>query len=650
MNEELKKWAKAGDKKKFEIAYNAANKSANSDDWTIAYNSCVAELKNSRNSSSSSGSSSSSSDSGSSQNTGGSSDLFAGLAGGAVTGLGKVLGIGNDVIKGIANLSSDVFDSQMGKYGGGDKNYIDKILGIVAKAGLNPIDIAKQSADLLKDEVIEQLKEESKLLSEINTKTGISGDLSKGLREDMVLAQVEASRYGITLADIGDFYTTLSDQSGKFALINRTTIQEAAKVAGALDMSMANLASTIGEFENVGISAQDAIKTVGDVAIKSVSLGLNATKVATEMKSSIKDLNSYGFQNGVKGLERMVQKSIEFKLSMSSVLKIAEEVMDADKAINLAANLQVLGGAIGSFGDPLKMMYEATNNVEGLQDSLIGAASTLATYNQEQGRFEITGVNLRRAREMSKALGVDLGELTKSAIASQERLQASTALMSTGLQMRDDDKEFLTNLGRMQGGEMKILVPESLQDKLGKQSEITLSKLTEDQKKVLLANKDAFEKMNPEKMAMAQLTETQQMSRGIDVVASYYRILGAQQLRGATQGALSPEFKSLKDSIDTYSKSLKIEPNQTEKTKEKVESIRGMSIDAETLKSEVEKLKNLIDFNNIGKNIMQTIDKNINLTINSNNQGDALRRDMERNSSVVAEIKNLTITDDRKYA
>jgi hypothetical protein len=151
-------------------------------------------------------------------------------------------------------------------------------------------------------------------------------------------------------------------------------------------------------------------------------------------------------------------------------------------------------------------------------------------------------------------------------------------------------------------------------------------------------------------MAMAQLTETQQMSRGIDVVASYFRVLGTQQLKGAAQGALSPEFKALKDSIDTYSKSLKIEPNQTEKTKEKVESIRGMSIDAETLKSEVEKLKNLIDFNNIGKNIMQTIDKNINLTINSNNQGDALRRDMERNSSVVAEIKNLTITDDRKYA
>jgi hypothetical protein len=647
MNEELKKLAKNGNKTDFEKTFKFLNPNAGSGDWKLAYNAALAESRNSRTSSSTSDSSSSSS-SNSSQNTGGTNALLGGLAGGAVSALGKVLGISSDVIKGIAKLSNETIESQMGKEGGNNSS-INKILGIIQSEGLNPVGLSQGTANLLKEEALSQLKEESKLLSEVNSKTGISGELSKGLREDMVLAQVEASRYGITLSDIGGFYTDLSDQSGKFALINRTTIEEAVKVAGALDMSMSNLAGTIGEFENVGIGAQEAIKTVGEAATKAVSLGLNASKVATEMKSSIKDLNSYGFQNGVKGLERMVQKSIEFKLSMSSVLKIADEVMDADKAINLAANLQVLGGAIGSFGDPLKMMYEATNNVEGLQDSLIGAASSLATYNQEQGRFEITGINLRRAREMSKALNVDMGELTKSAIASQERLQASTALMSTGLQMKDKDKEFLTNLGRMQGGEMKIVVPESLQDKLGQQSEITLSKLTEEQKKVLLANKKAFEEMNPKDMAMAQLTEAQAMSRGIDVVAAYYRVLATQKLKGAAEGALSPEFKALKNSIDTYSQSLRLGPNEKEKVKEKVEGIKGTSIDAESLKSEVEKLKNLIDFNNIGKNIMQTIDKNINLTINSNNQGDALRRDMERNSSVVAEIKNLTTMDDRKF-
>jgi hypothetical protein len=581
-----------------------------------------------------------------STDTGGSL-LGGGLLGGAVAAVGKVFGIGNDVIKGIANLSNEVIQSQMGK--GGDNSTISKLLGVVGESGLNPIDMITKVAFLAKKEGLEQLKQESELLSEINTKTGISGKLSQGLRDDMINAQVQASRYGITLSQIGEFYTELSDKSGKFSLINRKTIEEAAPVAASLGMSMSDLAGTISEFENIGIGAQEAIKTVGKAATGAVSLGLNAKTIATQMSSSIKDLNSYGFQNGIKGLERMVQKSVEFKLSMSSVLKIADEVMDADKAINLAANLQVLGGAIGSFGDPLKMMYEATNNVEGLQDSLIGAASSLATYNQEQGRFEVTGVNLRRAKAMADALGMSIGDLTKTAVASQERLQASTALMSRGFQMDDKEKEFLVNLSRMQGGEMKIVVPESIAEKLGVPTEIALDKLDEKTKNALIANQKEFKEMNPKDMAMAQLTETERMSRGIDVVASYFRVLATRDLKNTAENKLGDEAKAMRIAVEKYSEGLKIGPDESKKTKGNTSTSTTMGIVSETSNDLSKVIEVYNNFNKIGANTTQKIDKNVNLTINSNNQGDALRRQMEQNSSVVAEIKNLTTSDDRKY-
>jgi hypothetical protein len=591
----------------------------------------------------------SSGSSGGSQNTGGTNTLLGGLATGAVSALGKVLGIGNDVIKNITSLAGETFESQMGK-DGGDKSSINKILGIIQRQGLNPVGLSLETVNLLKEEALDQLKQESVLLSEINTKTGISGKLSQGLRDDMINAQVQASRYGITLSEIGEFYTELSNKSGKFSLINRKTIEEAAPVAASLGMSMSSLAETIAEFENVGIGAQETIKTVGEAATKAVSLGLNAKTIATQMNTSIKDLNSYGFQNGIKGLERMVQKSVEFKLSMSSVLKIADDVMDADKAINLAANLQVLGGAIGSFGDPLKMMYEATNNVEGLQDSLIGAASSLATYNQEQGRFEVTGVNLRRAKAMADALGMSMGDLTKTAVASQERLQASTALMSRGFQMDDKEKEFLVNLSRMQGGEMKIVVPESIAEKLGVPTEIALDKLDEKTKNALIANQKEFKEMNPKDMAMAQLTETQQMSRGIDVVASYFRVLATRELKNTAENKLGDEAKAMRIAVEKYSEGLKIGPDESKKTKGNTSTSTTMGIVSETANDLTKKVIEVYNnFNKIGANTTQKIDKNVNLTINSNNQGDALRRQMEQNSSVVAEIKNLTTSDDRKY-
>jgi hypothetical protein len=376
---------------------------------------------------------------------------------------------------------------------------------------------------------------------------------------------VEAKRYGFSLSEIGDFYIGLTEQSGKFALINKTTIVEASKTAAALGMSLTEMSSSIGEYERVGIGAKETTKAIGDAAVRSISLGLNARKVADTMKDSVGKLNEFGFKNGIQGLERMVQKSVEFKVSMENVSTIAEKVLNPEGAIDLAANLQVLGGAIGDFGDPIKMMYDATNNVEGLQDSLIGAAKGLATYNQQQGRFEITGINLRRAREMANSLGISMGDLTKTAVAAQERMAASTALMSTGLQMQDKDKEFLTNLSRMQDGEMKIVVPESLQDKLGKQSEITLSKLTEDQKKVLLANKEAFEKMNPEKMAMAQLTEAQKMSRDIEVMAAWAKVQAASFVRGAGKAAVGKEVQDLKDTLAKASGDMKVDRQAAEK-------------------------------------------------------------------------------------
>jgi hypothetical protein len=154
----------------------------------------------------------------------------------------------------------------------------------------------------------------------------------------------------------------------------------------------------------------------------------------------------------------------------------------------------------------------ATNNVEGLQDALHGAAAGLATYNQEQGKFEIVGANLRRAQEMAKTLGVDYREFAKGAIAANERIVAGEILAAKGLNIDDKDKEFLTNMSQMKGGEMQITIPQSLMDKFGNdfndKSEVKLSELNSNQLKILHDNREALEKMNPQDLARAQFTES----------------------------------------------------------------------------------------------------------------------------------------------
>jgi hypothetical protein len=152
----------------------------------------------------------------------------------------------------------------------------------------------------------------------------------------------------------------------------------------------------------------------------------------------------------------MVQKSIEFRMNMQNVFDLADKVMSPEKAIDLAANLQVLGGAVGSLGDPFQMMYMATNNVEGLQDALIGAAESLAVYSEENGKFEITGVNLRRARAMADELGMSYQDLSNMAIAAAERTSAAADLMAAGISVDDKENYNLVDITRKEAKRLRI--------------------------------------------------------------------------------------------------------------------------------------------------------------------------------------------------
>ncbi len=391
MNPQLYNLAKSGKKSQFITLY----KSLFGGDDTAAgvgYNAYVSQIKGSTM--------------GGGASTGGSST-------GGGSWLGDLLGVANNGVKLMAETSGKLLESQFGKEE--RQNAPGAAINALAQGGLNPIEILKSGAGQAFEAIVDQLKMESELLSEVNSKVGISGELSDGLRKDMVAASVEASKYGVTLKDIGDLYTGMSEKSGKFAIINRDLIEKSVPVATALSKTMSEYADTISEFEKVGLGMDKTNKLLEQTTVRSTSLGLSAKKIATDIQTNISKLNEYGFQNGYKGLEKMAQKAAEFRMEMNSVTAIADKVFSPEGAIDMAANLQVLGGAMGDFNDPIKLMYNATNNVGGLQDALIGAAQGLATYNQEQGRFEITGVNLRKSKEMAAALGISMGELGKTA-------------------------------------------------------------------------------------------------------------------------------------------------------------------------------------------------------------------------------------------
>jgi hypothetical protein len=415
----------------------------------------------------------------------------------------------SDVVKGFFSKGSTVT--------GGVKNIIDKSFNAVMEA----------TNDILKEQV--------KLHNDVNSALSISGDMSQALRDNIRDTIQPAAAFGYELEDVSNTVIKMMMETGRLSSFSSEVMGKLPSVSRAFVDDMGTLGSYFRQYELVGISAENTIDSIEKGGESSLRLGLNARKVVKETAENISKINEFGFSKGVEGLNRMVQKSVEFRMNMSDIFKIAEDVFDPDKAINLSANLQAIGGAIGDFNDPLKLMYMATNNVEGLQDALIGVAGSLATYNKEQGKFELTGVNLRKVRALAGELGMDFKDLGKIAIASAERSAAATELMARGLDLKPEQKEFLTNISRMKDGRMVIDVS-NMSDQFRGLKEIALGDLTENQKEILLKNQEAFKAMSTEDIAKAQYTETQKMALNVAEINAMLKIQIAKVVNPSLRG------------------------------------------------------------------------------------------------------------------
>lgn len=562
-------------------------------------------------------------------------------------------------IAGALNSSIAAFSSvQTSQFSQDEIVGIGNLLDIVQKNGLSVKTIFAAIGEV-GAQIGNQLARESQLRTDINESIGIAGDLSKNLRDDIVDSTAAGIRFGYGMNNVRDMIKKIMEESGRFNLISQKTIESTFATSRAFIGDLRDMGEAISQFEKIGVGASSATIAIEKAGKGSLELGLSGKKTTQDLRTNIEKLNEFGFKNGIQGLAEMSRKATEFRINMGEAFKIAENVMDPDKAIELTANLQVLGGAIGDFNDPLKLMYMATNNVEGLQDALIEAASSLAVYNSEQGRFEITGINLRRAREMAKTLGVDYKELTRTAIASQERLAASTALMGKGFNMKPEDQEFLTNLSRMDGGKMIIDVPESLQKKLGitEQSK-AIEDLSQVQIDTLLQNREQFVKMSVEDIARDQLDNVENIRRDVGALVQ-------MQLRNMTRivrdgpngtGGVDNITQMALDKVADFTK--ETFKNNPDLVKSGIEGAQNLVknflkdnpiIDAAAnyLGDKGQDLKNLLTTNfekylkgetPTASTAPTTTTKNVNLNVTVPNIGDQLNREIMRSQDVWKDV------------
>ena len=404
--------------------------------------------------------------------------------------------------------------------------------------------LGKTIGNVAANSIEEYAKQSSFLLNELNASVGLTGQLSKDFRDAVREGQPDLERLGLTFKDISDAAGQLVESTGRFTLVGTDMLVRAGEIAKAYGMNMSDVTEAYFDFEKVGIGAAEAQESIADAGARSLELGLQSRQTIEGMIDNISKLNEYGFKDGQDGLAEMVRTATRLRFSLESTFRVADQVFEPEGALDLAANLQVLGAAFGDFNDPLRLMYMATNEVEGLQEALAGVSQNLAVYNQETGNFEVTGTNLRMARDIAKQFGIDIKEVTNSAIAAQERAQAALAL--DGLNIDDDNKEFLTNLARMKDGEMQIelLTPE-LQKKFGDVTSVALSDIDSKTAGLLLQYQDEFQQMTESDIVRQQATTVENISRDLKYMIALTRLEVADVGDTALKQFVGMDFKDL---------------------------------------------------------------------------------------------------------
>ena len=214
------------------------------------------------------------------------------------------------------------------------------------------------------------------------------------------------------------------------------------------------------QFENFGVSIEKTGDHLGEMFSDASKYGISFQKYADSVAKNIKIAQNYTFKNGLKGLESMAKKATAMKLDMQQVANFADKVSTVEGALETSARLQVLGGPFASLSDPMGMLYEGLNDMEGLQDRVIKMVRGLGTYNKETGEIIVSSYNKQRVKAAAEAMGMDYSQLMESVNAQARREEIDKQIKSSSkvAKFDEDFQELIRNTGVIKNGKAGITI------------------------------------------------------------------------------------------------------------------------------------------------------------------------------------------------
>lgn len=249
---------------------------------------------------------------------------------------------------------------------------------------------------------------------------------------------------GTYTKEIGRAISLTNDQTENLLAMNRLMGEDkSAKFAAS--------------FEKFGLNIDAASEFSSELFDEAGRRGLSFEKISNNFLNNIELAQQYTFEDGVEGLKRMAVSAAEVNWNMQQTASFAEKVNNVEGAIKTGAQLSVLGGPFAQFSNPMGMLYESLNDMEGLQERLFAMFGSLGEWDNSKGQLDISAFNRQRIRAAASAMGLNYGDVINT-INQQARRQHILNNIR-GLGFDDETQNLIANTAQLdENGEAFVTI------------------------------------------------------------------------------------------------------------------------------------------------------------------------------------------------
>jgi len=240
------------------------------------------------------------------------------------------------------------------------------------------------------------------------------GVLSKeavGFRTNLKNAAKETTMMGVNLKGLAELQSSYSENLGRTVVLSQKGLEGMAAMSKMTGLGAEGTAQMAADMDVQGLSAERTASFVEETLNSSHKMGVNATKVMKNIGSGIKLMDKYHFKEGTKGLAKMAQLVTKLGVDMNSVSGMADKLWNIEGAVEMSAQLNVMGGAWAAMSDPFHLMYMARNDMKGLTEEIANASQESISFNKATGEFDMTAEGMHRLKIIAEQTGVAYEDL-----------------------------------------------------------------------------------------------------------------------------------------------------------------------------------------------------------------------------------------------